>query len=164
MTTEILTTWRHPAPGTGATRKRPGRGPGATGAWVARGTGVVLLALVLLGGGVALALQVATRPEARELTLVARGMAFYVPGDATPNPRLVVDRGEPVRLTLRSGDRGMAHDVAVPASDGETARSREVRGAGDTADLRFRAPETAGTYEYVCTLHSRMMRGVLEVR
>jgi FtsP/CotA-like multicopper oxidase with cupredoxin domain len=125
---------------------------------------VPLLALLLLGGGVALALQTAARPQPRELTLVARGMAFYLPGDSTPNPRLVVESGEPVRLVLRNGDRGMAHDVAVPAGDGERARSREVRGAGETAELSFRAPETAGTYEYVCTLHSRMMRGVLEVR
>jgi hypothetical protein len=121
-----------------------------------------VLALAVACGGVLAAR--AARPEPREITLVARNMAFYLPGDPTPNPRLVVERGEPVRLLLRNGERGMPHDVAVPDGDGGWDASREVRGKDETAELRFEAPETAGGYEYICTLHARMMRGVLEVR
>jgi plastocyanin len=91
-------------------------------------------------------------------------MAFYLPGDATPNPRLVAERGEELRFVLRNEDRGMPHDLEVPEAGGDRKATRAVRGVGDTASLAFRAPETAGNYEYVCTLHSRMMRGVLEVR
>jgi Copper binding proteins, plastocyanin/azurin family len=126
----------------------------------------LLIPLLVLSvcGAIAFALQAAGGPEPRQVTLLARGMSFYLPGDPTPNPRLVVERGEEVRLVLRNEDRGIPHDLEVPAGGGERKATREVRGLGDTASLAFRAPETAGDYEYVCTLHSRMMRGVLEVR
>ena len=122
------------------------------------------LALLVACGGVALVVQAAVRPQPRTVTLLARGMAFYLPGDPTPNPRLVVDRGEEVRLVLRNEDRGIPHDLALPAGDGEWKSTRQVRGAGETAGLTFQAPRLRGEHEYVCTLHSRMMRGVLEVR
>jgi hypothetical protein len=122
-----------------------------------------LLALLVACGGV-LAVRAVAQPEPRTVTLLARGMSFYLPGDATPNPRLVVDRGEPLRLVLRNEDRGIPHDLAVRAGDGERKATGVVRGAGETANLTFRAPEAAGEYAYLCTLHSRMMRGVLEVR
>ncbi len=124
-----------------------------------------LLALLLVGSGIAIGVQAAGHPEPRTVTLLAQGMSFYLPGDPTPNPRLVVESGEKIRLVLRNQDRGIPHDVAVP--DGEQGNqkiSREVRGLGESADLTFRAPEAKGEYEYVCTLHSQMMRGVLEVR
>jgi copper binding plastocyanin/azurin family protein len=125
---------------------------------------IPLLLLLTVCGAVAFAVQAAGGPEPRQVTLLARGMAFYLPGDATPNPRLVVERGEEVRFVLRNEDRGMPHDLEVPEAGGDRKSTREVRGIGDTASLAFRAPETPGDYEYVCTLHSRMMRGVMEVR
>ena len=125
---------------------------------------LLILVLVALCGAIALAVRATGGPEPRQVTLVARGMAFYLPGDATPNPRLVVGRGEEVRFVLRNEDRGMPHDLEVPEAGGDRKGTREVRGVGDTASLAFRAPETPGDYEYVCTLHSRMMRGVMEVR
>jgi Copper binding proteins, plastocyanin/azurin family len=124
-----------------------------------------LLALLLVGGGIAFAMQTAVRPEPRTVTLLAQGMSFYLPGDPTPNPRLVAESGEEIRLVLRNQDRGIPHDLSVPDGDGgEQKATREVRGLGESADLTFRAPEVPGEYEYLCTLHSRMMRGVLEVR
>ncbi len=125
---------------------------------------IPFLLLLTICGAVAFAVQAAGGPEPRQVTLLARGMAFYLPGDATPNPRLVVERGEEVRFVLRNEDRGMPHDLEVPEAGGDRKATREVRGIGDTASLAFRAPETPGDYEYVCTLHSRMMRGVMEVR
>ncbi len=118
-----------------------------------------LLALLATGGGIALALQ-APDPAPRTLTLAARGMSFYLPGDPTPNPRLVVGRAEAVRLVLRNEDSGIPHDVAVPDKNGERKATRLLRREGESASLTFRAPATAGEYEYVCTSHSRMMRGV----
>jgi len=111
-----------------------------------------------------LAVQAATRPEPRTVTLLARDMAFYLPGDPTPNPRLAVGRGERVHFVLRNADGGIPHDLAVPRGDGGREQTAVVRGAGETVDLAFRAHEAAGEYEYLCTLHSRMMHGVLEVR
>jgi plastocyanin len=126
----------------------------------------ILLALAV-AIGVVLTVQAAVRPQlrtARTVTLVARDMAFYLPGDPTPNPRLSVARGEEVRFVLRNDDRGIPHDLALPLENGEWRSTRQVRGAGESAGLTFRAPQLRGEHEYVCTLHSRMMRGVLEVR
>jgi Copper binding proteins, plastocyanin/azurin family len=123
---------------------------------------LALLALTL-AGGVALALQAIVRPAPRTVTLLARDMAFYLQDGATPNPRLLVARGEEVRFVLRNEDRGIPHDLALPVAGGRET-TREVRGAGESASLTFHAPAAAGEYEYLCTLHSRMMRGVLEVR
>ena|SRR6185295_19618865 len=126
----------------------------------------LLLPLLVLSvcGAIAFALRAAGGPEPRQVTLLARGMAFYLPGDPTPNPRLAAGRGEELRFVLRNEDRGIPHDLEVPEDGGDRKATREVRGVGDTASLSFRAPEAPGDYEYVCTLHARMMRGVLEVR
>ena len=122
-----------------------------------------LLALLVASGGVAFAVQAGVRSEPRTVTLLARDMAFYLPGDPTPNPRLAVARGERVRFVLRNEEAGIPHDLAIE-SDEERARTAVIRGAGETVNLTFRAPEAAGEYTYLCTMHSRMMRGVLEVR
>ena len=97
----------------------------------------------------------------RTVTLVARDMAFFLPGQTTANPRLVVARGERVRFVLVNEDPGMAHDLALP-SLGEA--SRRLEKSGSSTELVVRAPATAGEHDYLCTLHAKMMRGVLEVR
>jgi len=124
-----------------------------------------LLVLFLVAcGGLALSVRAAVRPEPRAVTLIARDMAFYLPGDPTPNPRLIAERGEELRITLRNEDRGMAHDLALPGRDGSPEATPVLRGVGASADLTVRVPERAGEYGYLCNLHSRTMRGVLEVR
>jgi hypothetical protein len=124
----------------------------------------IFLVCCLVSGALALAVRAAVRPEPRELTLIARGMAFYLPGDPTPNPRLTAGRGETLRITLRNEDRGRAHDLAIPSRAGAWKSTPVLRRAGESADLTLRAPGEPGRYEYLCNLHSRMMRGVLEVR
>ena len=104
-------------------------------------------------------MRAAARPEPRTLTLVARGMAFYLPGESAPNPRLVAGRGEELRIVLRNEDPGMAHDFAALGK-----ATRLLKAAGETAELTLRAPQGAGEHEYLCSLHPRLMRGVLEVR
>ena len=129
-----------------------------------RPTMLVLLTLLIVLGVVGVATGVTKRDEARperHITLVARDMAFYLPGDATPNPRLLAFRGETLRLTLRNEDAGMAHDLAL-ASLGE--RTAVARDALQTVELALRALDEAGAHDYVCTLHPQMMRGVLVVR
>jgi len=120
---------------------------------------ILLLALALACCGVGLAARTNAREEPRAITLTARGMAFYLEGDATPNPTLVLHRGERVRLTLINQDRGMTHDFAVESLDVAT---RALRRAG-TDSLIFEAPEQPGESEYVCTYHARMMKGLLKV-
>jgi plastocyanin len=126
-----------------------------------RSAGVRLL-LPLLGltvaCGVALSANTNRGREIHDIQLTARDMAFYLQGDATPNPTLVVGRGETVRLTFTNEDRGMEHDFAVESLDVAT---RKLRGGADS--VTFEAPGEPGESEYVCTLHARMMKGTLKV-
>jgi hypothetical protein len=128
-----------------------------------RAFGTLLLLSLVCCGGLVLSVR-AAGPGPRALTLVARDMAFYLPGDPTPNPRLVAAPGEELRITLRNADRGMAHDLAVPGRDGAPQATAVLRGVGGSVDLTVQVPERPGQYEYFCSLHARMMRGVLEVR
>jgi plastocyanin len=99
-------------------------------------------------------------PSTREVTLVARGMAFYVDDDpSTPNPTLEVKAGERVRVVLRNEDRGMTHDFAVPV----VAAAMNAIRWNESGDMTFDVPDTPGTYEYVCRPHALMMRGTIRV-
>ncbi|HEV7667257.1 MAG TPA: hypothetical protein VGS22_01955 [Thermoanaerobaculia bacterium] len=118
-----------------------------------------LLGLALVAG-VALAAGGNARKEPRALALTARGMAFYRDGDPTPNPVLVVRRGERVRLTLTHQDPGMSHDFAV---DSLEVGTKPLHRAGTTTALVFEAPDQPGESEYVCTFHAQMMKGILKV-
>jgi len=118
-----------------------------------------LLGLALVAG-VALAAGRSAREEPRSLALTARGMAFYQAGDPTPNPVLVVRRGERVRLTLTHQDPGMSHDFAVESLEVGT---QPLTRAGTATTLVFEAPDRPGESEYVCTFHALMMKGILKV-
>lgn len=96
----------------------------------------------------------------RQIVLVARGMAFYVDGDPTPNPTLHLRRGERVRLVLRNADPGVTHNLAV--NDWRLA-TRDLRGEGSD-QLEFVVPDVAGQRTYQCTPHAAMMRGTIAVR
>ncbi len=119
---------------------------------------LVLLGLAALAG---FAMRAAARPEPRTVVLTARDMAFWTGEDSTPNPTLVAAPGEALRLELRNQDRGMAHDLALPALGRATPILDRV---GESAALELRAPDEPGDYEYVCSMHSRLMRGTLTVR
>ncbi len=121
------------------------------------------LALVALVCGllmlVLLPVVAGSRPRVREIRLVARDMSFYLDGQPPENPLISVRRGEQVRVTLRNEDAGLTHNFAVKALGVAMA---PLKGAG-TRSVAFRAPERLGRYEYFCTPHAQMMRGVLEV-
>jgi plastocyanin len=95
----------------------------------------------------------------REVVLVARGMAFYVEGNPTPNPTIDLVAGERVRIILRNQDEGMVHDMAatrLPISF-DLLNWREER------ELTLVVPDLPGSYAYVCRPHSVMMRGQIRV-
>ena len=97
----------------------------------------------------------------REVTLHARGMAFYLPGSDAPNPTLQVTAGESVRVTVINDDPGVKHDLAMEKLG--VAIAPLATTAGSQSSATFEAPALPGLYPYVCTFHSQMMRGVLEV-
>ena len=116
---------------------------------------VTSVAVLLLG---ALAVAVA-RPAPREITLVVRGMTFYLEGSDQPNPSIRVKAGERVRVVLRNEERGIHHDFAMPAA----GAALNPIGWNESSDVTFVVPETPGTYDYWCRPHMLMMRGKIIV-
>jgi cupredoxin-like protein len=117
---------------------------------------IATVVVVLLLGAFAVAL---TRPAPREVTLVARGMAFFLENGDLPNPTLTFKAGERVRIVLRNQDRGISHNFAMPAVDAEFPPI----GWNQSADVVLTVPETPGIYEYWCRPHMMMMRGTIQV-
>ena len=118
---------------------------------------------VACGVGLSVRGATGTAGPGREITLVARDMAFYLPDDPTPNPRLVLMQGERVALTLRNDDPGMAHDFAVEGP-GPLDRASKLIESGESDRIEFTVPATVGEFDYLCSIHPRMMRGIVEVR
>lgn len=128
--------------------------------WGYRVTGKLIAGAVLIVLVGALVIAMPQAPD-REITLVTRGMAFYLLGDPTvPNPPLVLHRGERVRIVVRNDDRGMTHDFAVPALDAALSPINW----NEEDDVVFEVPDVPGSYEYVCRPHMLMMRGQILVR
>jgi len=121
----------------------------------------VVAAVAVLFITVAGLLPVMTKARAREITLVAKDMAFYVENDLeTPNPVLEVKAGETIRVVLLNRDRGMTHDFAVPAAQAAI----DALDWNEDDAVTFEVPDEPGTYEYVCRPHLLMMKGKLIVR
>jgi plastocyanin len=96
----------------------------------------------------------------RQVTVVAKGMAFYLEDDfGTPNPIIEVKAGERVRVVLKNQDRGLTHDFAVPVVSAVT----KALTWNQTGKVAFTAPKTPGTYEYFCQPHKLMMKGTIRV-
>ena len=136
--------------------------PGQTSRWRgARGavTGVRLAGVAIVGLSILLPLTASTRPAVREISLVARDMAFYLEGGTVPNPTIRLDAGEEVRFILRNLDPGIAHNLAIEGWELETA----YLDADASATLRVRVPAQPGRQAYVCVPHRQMMHGVIEV-
>lgn len=126
------------------------------------GRTVSMKAIALAAGLMLLAalLPALSSTPTREVTLVARGMAFYLESDPrTVNPTLEVKAGERLRVVLRNQDRGMTHDFAVPA----VAAAMNAIGWNESGEVVLHLPDTPGTYEYMCRPHALMMRGIIRV-
>ena len=118
-------------------------------------------ATVVIFVAVAGLLPVMTKPRVRELTLVAKDMAFYRDGDGTTaNPVIEARAGETLRVVLVNRDRGITHDFSVPAVEAAT----DAIDWNEQDEIIFDVPDEPGTYEYVCRPHLLMMKGKLIVR
>ena len=116
----------------------------------------VMAGLMLL----AVLLPARSSTPTREVTLVARGVAFYFESDlSTPNPTLEVKAGERLRVVLRNQSRGMTHDFAIPA----VGTFMSAIDWNESGEVTLAVPDTPGTYEYMCRPHALMMRGIIRV-
>lgn len=113
---------------------------------------VAVISLVLLP-------LIAERARPREIVIVARNMAFFLDGDATPNPFIRVKRGEHIALTFRNEEPGLTHDFVI---GGWGVATRQLQGDG-VDRISFTVPEVAGTAAYLCSPHSAMMRGTIVI-
>ena len=95
-----------------------------------------------------------TPPPDREITLIAKEMAFYLEGKGQANPVLTFAPGLRVRLHFLNRDPGMVHDLVLP----DFKVSTGAIPYGGEAFLEFNA---RGPGEYLCSLHPAMMRGVV---
>ena len=124
-------------------------------------TRAVLVAAVFTAVGLTALIPVIATPRTaqREIVLVTRDMAFYLEGSNTPNPTLVLRRGEEVRVIVRNQESGITHGFGV-ASLGALVDQIDP---GATESLWLQAPADPGRHEYVCPPHAQMMRGVVLV-
>ncbi len=115
-----------------------------------------LAALMLFGA----LLPALSRTPDREVTLIAKGMAFYLEGDSSiANPTIDVRAGERLRIVLYNQDRGMTHDFAVPS----VAAGMNAIDWNQSGEVVLDVPDSPGTYEYICRPHALMMRGTIRV-
>jgi plastocyanin len=117
-------------------------------------------ALVLLPRHVGDVLKGAdTESAAREITLVVKGMTFYVDGQPGANPTLHARPGERLRIILRNSDVGMSHDFVIRAW---RINTRLLNGK-EQDSIEFTVPDTRGSHAYSCTPHAEMMSGTILV-
>ena len=121
---------------------------------------VALVIVVMIAAGMFLPRMVSSREDIREVRIVAQNMTYYVDGSTEPNPALRLVPGEQVRLTFRNQDKGMIHDVRLPALGVGT----KVVGFDREESIVFRVPANAPAGEYVCTPHSAMMSGKVVIQ
>jgi plastocyanin len=130
---------------------------------------VVACAVLCLAGMIGLTRSATPRETSRTssaaalgpriISLEARGMAFYIADTAERNPVLRVRAGEEVRIVFSNRDRGLAHDFVIPSLN---VGISTINSEGQD-EVVFRAPTTAGRYQYVCRPHAAMMNGFIEV-
>ena len=116
---------------------------------------VGLLLLCTAGAGAFLPHIVDSREQAEEIRVVAKNMTYYANGTGDANPAIQLTPGRLVRITLRNDDRGMQHDLAIPAFGVGTG----IIDYGTEKSFTFRVPDRPATATYTCTPHSAMMSG-----
>lgn len=96
----------------------------------------------------------------RPLDIVVRDMAFYVDGNAEPNPVITLRSGERVRVRVRNEDAGTRHNFTIKAW---TVGTKMLDDDGKEDVVEFRVPAERGTQTYQCTPHPKMMTGTIRV-
>jgi plastocyanin len=122
--------------------------------WLTTGVAITVVAAMTMAAVASLA-----KDRVREISLVAREMAFYADGGRKANPILHAHPGERIRITVINRAPGMVHDLAIDA----VSTSTPLLTSGQVASIEFTAPGKPGDYEYRCRPHALMMKGLLTV-
>ena len=121
------------------------------------------LVVALVGATGVIVPSMAAGEASREITIVARNMAFVIESPDSfgrTNPTITVKAGRKITIVLRNDDPGMQHDLLIEGLDVEI----EVISFGETTRLTFTAPREPGVYVYLCSFHPISMRGVFIVQ
>lgn len=122
-----------------------------------------LLAALAVGLFTLTALAFSARPDPRdtprEIVLVARDVAFDLPGrPGEVNPTIRLNKGEPVRLILRNEEPGrVLHCFTISGLNVKTSRDLAK---GESEVLTF-TPRVRGTFAYACLMHPMMVGKVV---
>jgi FtsP/CotA-like multicopper oxidase with cupredoxin domain len=83
---------------------------------------------------------------------------------SSPGPRMVVEQGDTVNLTLISND-GITHRFFVSYTNSSSPSSGDPESAdfSSTVNYQFVATNATGTYQYRCTHHPDVMWGYFQV-
>ncbi len=117
------------------------------------------LMIVVVGATGVVFSSVAPGGPGREITIVAKNMAFVIESPESPgqaNPTITVKTGQKITIVFRNDDPGMQHDLVIQGLHVQV----DVVACGETTRLTFTAPREPGTYAYLCSFHPRSMRGV----
>jgi FtsP/CotA-like multicopper oxidase with cupredoxin domain len=127
---------------------------------------VVFLAAVLTTTQIHSAMGATTR----NFTLYGsynQGWGFNASGITSPGPKIVVEQGDTVNLTLINNDGIYAnpHRFFVRYTNASSANSTEPQSSDftTTVSYQFVATNTVGTYTYGCYYHYSMMNGYFQV-
>jgi hypothetical protein len=100
----------------------------------------------------------------------SQGWGFTASNITSPGPRIVVEQGDTVNLTLINNDGGIyaaAHRFFVSYTNTSSPgtgdpQSTDIPGSG-TVNYQFTATNTIGTYTYYCVYHPTVMWGYFQV-
>jgi plastocyanin len=92
------------------------------------------------------------------------GWGFTSASMSSPGPKIVVDQGDTVNLTLISSD-GVNHEFFVSYTNASSPSSGDPESPefSGTVNYQFVASNTTGTYEYRCAFHPDVMWGYFQI-
>lgn len=125
----------------------------------------ITLAVFLAASAAATQIQGARAATTRNFTLYGNyleGWGFTASRITSPGPKIVVEQGDTVNLTLISED-GNTHRFIVSYTNSSSSIDNESSDFSGTTTYQFVATSTVGTYTYYCFHHPLKMYGTFQV-
>ncbi|MBN4073986.1 cupredoxin domain-containing protein [bacterium AH-315-E10] len=114
----------------------------------------IILGLVIVSVLIPLSMSNMKQPDpVIVIEVIAKDMKFN-----QTNPTLYFKPGTRIRLILRNEDPGMLHDLVIESLGIRTPVIKE----GEQAIIEFQVTEE-GQFNYICSLHPLMMKGIVWV-
>ncbi len=125
----------------------------------------ITLAVFLAASAAATQIQGARAATTRNFTLYGNyleGWGFTASNITSPGPKIQVEQGDTVNLTLISED-GITHRFFVSYTNSSSSIDNESSDFSGTINFQFVATSTVGTYTYYCFHHPNVMYGTFQV-